>query len=213
MKAIILVLFLIPLLAACSSTNTPVTQSSNDLMPLAVGNQWTYHEWRADSTHVLRPQADFTITLLSTSVKGGNTYYQSDLGARYFYTSQGLWSETNGVLSPHFFAKHPVVLNEQMALDSVAITDEQSPDPLDLAIGTQTLTGENVPYTTSSGTTYNTVQYRRTYRGTVHDSVYLVELQYFQLGTGLVMHSYLAPDATGTLQTTEKWELANATVK
>lgn len=178
----------------CSRSPTSAV-ASGDLMPLKVGNMWIYQRVNYSETSAETTTSFDTITIVSSHINGGTTYYVSNFGAEYYYDSRGLWVALFGI--PRFIAKYPIGASEVMPTDSFAVVPESSPDPYDLAIGTQKLVGQNQTLRFSNGDVFTCQQFQRDYMGTVHDSLYFSELMSFQLGTGMVWQEYLRPNGHG----------------
>jgi hypothetical protein len=194
----------------CKSSPTSAT-SNNDLMPLKVGNLWMYEIINYSDSGATSVTTYDTITIVSTQVTAGVTMYASNYGESYYYDSRGLWGTAQGIRS--FFAKYPLAAGETMPADSVMITSEPSPDPIDVAVGIQKLVGENQLVHFPDGHIFTCQQYQRDYKGTKYDSIYFTETSSYQLGTGLVYEEFYRPNGHNGLYKSESRRLINYSIK
>lgn len=195
MKKLVPVFFLLILVNLGCKSDSVSTTSNNVLMPLKVGNTWIYEDQVFSEDGTNTHTANDTITIVSSQVVAGITYYTSNYGANYYYDSKGLWVLVDNV--HHFFAKYPLAPGEIMPADTIVITKESSPDPLDNAIGIQKLVGENMTVHFPNNVIYTCQQFQRDYKGIKYDTIYSSVTTSYQLGTGLVFEQQFLSTKTG----------------
>ena len=152
MKKYLLIAFCVAIISCKSSTDTG-TLSQGVIMPLTIGNSWTYDDSLYDQHGVLSGTMTDTLRLTDTMSYGNVIIYiPRDRKTYYVNRADGLRIRYDGYFDETFVAKYPSRPGDIFRHDQYIITKEPSPDPLGIAIGDLMVSSTNESVTVPAGT-------------------------------------------------------------
>jgi hypothetical protein len=121
MKKYFSYIFALSLIIGCKEIVDPGPQNmsinKSTIMPLKVGNSWTYQITDIDTVTKQTSTSTITITIQSAKVIRGETWFVDNSGGVYINRSNGLWY-ANDENDTTFLAKYPAAIQDTFNVHS-----------------------------------------------------------------------------------------------